>query len=227
MDTPVSTPAQDWPPYQWSLRRWSSTSTLEAFGVQSGLAPIIRDGNPSPSASGLPRLTLARLRLSFRLKWSRKLNKSKSTGIAGTVLIVDDNKDDVELARITLRKLFPQLCTQAVYSGEELIAYLQGDGGFADRREFPYPVLVFLDLRMPGMDGYDVLAWLRDRAPHHYIPVIVLTVVDEMQNITRAYVLGARSFLIKPLQAIDLANAVSGVQDWLDLIRGPELQEAH
>src|SRR5579862_6264025 len=78
----------------------------------------------------------------------------------GTVLIVDDNEDDVVLARRALGKLFPQLCTRAVHSGEEFIAYLQEENGFSDRTEFPYPTLVLLDLKMGGMDGFDVLRWL-------------------------------------------------------------------
>jgi len=120
-------------------------------------------------------------------------------GRLGTVLIVDDNPDDVALTRQTLGKLFPQLRTRVVHSGEDCLAYLQGKNGFADRTEFPYPMLVLLDLRMFGPDGWDVLLWLRDHPPHNYVPVIVLTVSDEMQLVKRAYALGARSFLTKPL----------------------------
>ena len=125
----------------------------------------------------------------------------------GTVLVVDDDLDDAGLARRTIGKLFPQLGTRAVHSGEELISYLQGKNGFSDRTEFPYPVLLLLDLKMSGLDGFDVLLWLRDHPPHNFIPVIVLTGTGEMELAKRAYALGARSFLTKPLRVIELANA--------------------
>jgi len=74
---------------------------------------------------------------------------------------------------------------------------------------------------MSGLDGFDVLLWLRDHPPHNFIPVIVLTGTGEMELAKRAYALGARSFLTKPLRTIELANAVSGLQDWLELTRPP------
>lgn len=147
----------------------------------------------------------------------------KSNPTPGNVLIVDDNEDDARLARRALGKLFPQLCTRSVHSGEEFIAYLQGDDGFSDRMEFPYPILALLDLKMGGLDGFDVLLWLRNHPPHNYLPVIVLTVSGEMSLVKRAYALGARSFLTKPLGANELQNAVNGLQDWLQLVRSPVL----
>lgn len=131
--------------------------------------------------------------------------------------------DEAKLARHTIGKMFPQLGTRAAHSGEELISYLQGKNGFADRREFPYPVLVLLDLKMSGLNGFDVLLWLRDHPPHNFIPVIVLTGAGEMALAKRAYALGARSFLTKPLRTVELANAVGGLQDWLELTRPPVL----
>jgi len=131
--------------------------------------------------------------------------------------------DDVQLARHALGKLFPQLCTRAVLSGEEFVSYLDGRNGYADRKAFPYPILVLLDIKMSGMSGFDVLHWLREHPPHHYIPVIVLTVSGETELVKRAYALGARSFLTKPLRALDLANAVSSLEDWLELVRAPIL----
>ena len=72
-------------------------------------------------------------------------------------------------------------------------------------------ILVLLDLKMGELSGFDVLLWLRDHSPHNFLPVIVLTVSGEMGLVKRAYALGARSFLTKPLQAIELANAVGGL----------------
>jgi len=139
----------------------------------------------------------------------------------GSLLVVDDDADDVQLALRTIGKLFPEMTARAVRSGEALISYLQGENEFGNRADFPYPLLVLLDLKMPGLDGFDVLRWLRDHPPHHFIPVIVLTGVGEMQRAGRAYALGARSFLTKPLRRHDLGNAVRGLQERIELVRTP------
>jgi CheY-like chemotaxis protein len=143
-----------------------------------------------------------------------------TTNPTGTVLIVDDNADDVKAACRAIGTLYPQLCTRAVYSGEELLCYLKGETGFSDRKNFPYPVLILLDLKMSGMDGFDVLLWLRNNPPHNFVPVVVLTGGDgKAQCASRAYALGARSFLTKPLQDLDIQNTVQTLQDWLQLVR--------
>jgi len=146
-------------------------------------------------------------------------NKRSPDVAPGIVLVVDDDADDARAAVRTINKLFPELSTRAVYSGEDLISYLQGENEFSDRNEHPYPLLVLLDLKMGGVSGFDVLLWLRDHPPHNYIPVIVLTGTGELNMASRAYALGARSFLTKPLQRVELENAVRGFEHWVQQIR--------
>lgn len=138
--------------------------------------------------------------------------------------MVDDDAYDAKLACRSIGILYPHLCTRTVLSGKEAVSYLKGDNGFADRANFPYPVLVLLDLRMPEMDGFEVLAWLRNHPPHNFVPVVVLTGEDnKAQTAKRAYALGARSFLTKPLQDSDLENTIRGLNAWLNLKRdGPD-----
>jgi CheY-like chemotaxis protein len=134
----------------------------------------------------------------------------------GTVLVVDDDVDEARLALHTLRELFPQLCTRTVHSAEDLFFYLQGEHGFSDRSEFPYPNLVLLDLKMAGLDGFDALLWLRRHPPHNDIPVIALTEASEPQLAKSAYLLGARSCLTKPLRVDEFENVIQGFREWLD-----------
>ncbi len=132
--------------------------------------------------------------------------------MTGTVLVVDDERNIAALTCDVVEKAFPGLSARLVDSGEGCLAYLQGTGDFSDRAKFPYPVAVLLDLKMPGVDGFDVLAWMRDNPPHHRVPVIVLTATTDAAMAKRAYGLGARSFLHKPFQAADLVNAFKGLQ---------------
>jgi CheY-like chemotaxis protein len=118
----------------------------------------------------------------------------------GAVLIVDDDVDDAFSTLRTLEELFPQLCMRAVHSAKDLFNYLEGKHGFSDRTEYPYPILVLLDLKMAGQDGFDALIWLRRHPPHHDTPVIALTELGELQLATCACALGACSFLTKPIR---------------------------
>jgi CheY-like chemotaxis protein len=101
-----------------------------------------------------------------------------------------------------------------VSSGAEFICYVIGKNGFADRTDFPYPILVLLDLRMPNMHGFQVLSWLRDHPPHNLLPVVVLTASGEVQAAQYAYQLGARSFLTKPLRANEFKETMGKLQEW-------------
>jgi CheY-like chemotaxis protein len=124
------------------------------------------------------------------------------------ILIVDDDPDDANLIRRTVLSLHPKPAVQIVTRGIDLKAYLDGQGRYADRETFPYPGLILLDLRMPEMDGFEVMEWLKSQPRHATITVIVMSAFDQQKNITRAYQLGARTFLRKPVNAELIRDAV-------------------
>jgi CheY-like chemotaxis protein len=126
----------------------------------------------------------------------------------GTVLIVDDDGDELRLTQRVVAQVCPQLNIKGVRSGAELIDYVKGERGFSDRAEFPYPVLILLDLRMPEMHGFEVLLWLSTHPPHNGIPAVVLTGSGEVVLAQQAYALGARSFLTKPLNPTELKHTM-------------------
>lgn len=129
----------------------------------------------------------------------------------GPILIVDDNPADVVLTRHAIKKLKLENPLHVLPGGKQLIAYLKGDGIYHDRKKFPYPVLLLLDLKMPHMDGFDVLAWLKDHPQHGAFPVVVLSGSEDLRQANRAYLLGARSFLAKPMDLADFKNTVEAL----------------
>jgi CheY-like chemotaxis protein len=125
-----------------------------------------------------------------------------------SILIVDDNSDEAALIKRAVLSLRPKSSVQIVLSGNELKDWLEGQGRYADREAFPYPALILLDLRMPEMNGFEVMEWLRNQPRHAVIPVIVISFFDGQKNIKRSYQLGARTFLRKPVSPETISDAI-------------------
>ncbi len=139
-------------------------------------------------------------------------------------LVVEDNKDDVLLLRRAFQKAKVLNPVHVVSGGEEAIAYLSGTGKYANRVEFPLPSLVLLDIKMPRIDGFEVLRWIRAQPGLSTLRVIMLTSSDEVHDMNTAYQLGANSFLIKPVdfeRFVEISQALAGYWLWMD--RAPEV----
>jgi CheY-like chemotaxis protein len=135
---------------------------------------------------------------------------TQSLARGGPVVIVDDDVSDALFADGIINDLQPQFPGQILTSGEDLVAYLQGENLYSDRSRYPYPILVLLDLEMPAMDGLEVLKWLRGHPEHAEVPVVVLSgCLGMARQVTEAYRLGALSFLPKPLQQSDVHSILS------------------
>ena len=138
------------------------------------------------------------------------------------ILIAEDREDDIVLIRRSLIGAHVSNPIQIVRNGEEVIAYLEGEGKFANRDEFPLPALLLLDLNMPRMDGFDVLRWIRQQPGLKALRVIVLTASAEMHVVNRAYELGANSFLVKPMDLENFVEMSRFLNDyWLRLDKSP------
>jgi CheY-like chemotaxis protein len=129
---------------------------------------------------------------------------------SGTILLVEDNEDDVFLMKRALKGAGVTNPLQVVEDGQQAIDYLSGTGQFSNREQFPIPAIVFLDLKLPILRGLEVLDWIRQQPHLEDVVVVVLTSSNEPYDLKEAYRLGANSYLVKPPtadQLIDLAKA--------------------
>ena len=107
------------------------------------------------------------------------------------------------------------------------MAYLAGEGPFADRQRHPFPVLVLLDLKLPRRSGLEVLEWIRAQTGLKRLPVVVLTSSKEATDVNRAYDLGANSYLVKPVGFDSLLELVKSLEVyWLILNQKPDVSAA-
>ena len=134
------------------------------------------------------------------------------------ILVADDSADDVHFMLRAFRRSGLLNPVFVVHDGDEAVAYLNGDGKFADRREYPLPSLLLLDLKMPNRNGFEVLDWIRRHPRLKHIRVVVLTNSGEVTDINRSYALGANSFMVKPVnqdQLFAISDALKGYWVWI------------
>jgi CheY-like chemotaxis protein len=143
------------------------------------------------------------------------------------ILLVEDSPDDALLIQRAFRKANLANSVQLVRDGEEAVAYLKGDPPFSDRSQFPLPVLMLLDLKLPRRSGLEVLEWVRQDSTLKRLPVVVLTSSRESVDVNRAYDLGVNSYLTKPVGFEALLEMVKRVNlYWLILNEPPEIGRA-
>jgi CheY-like chemotaxis protein len=130
------------------------------------------------------------------------------------ILIAEDNPQDILLIEYALQQGNIRCGFQVVNDGEQALAYLNGSEKYQDRQAYPIPSILLLDLNMPLLSGFEVLAWIRQQPDFHGLPVVVLSHSTEARDITRAYEMGATSFLTKPLQASELLSLVQALQGY-------------
>jgi CheY-like chemotaxis protein len=126
-----------------------------------------------------------------------------------TILIVEDDPNDQFLLERAFRKIGVTDPIHIVNDGREAIAYMKGEGRFANRSEYCYPTFVLTDLKMPGADGFAVLEFLKKNPDWAIIPTVVLSSSADLDDIKRAYRLGASSYHTKQ----------SNPEDFLDQIK--------
>ena len=114
------------------------------------------------------------------------------------ILLVEDLTDDVFMIRYSLKQIHVTNPIEVAQDGEEALAYLRKAGNYEDGGSYPLPGLVLLDLKMPRMDGFAVLGWIREQSRFNLLPVVVLTNSLDTRDANAAYAAGANSFVVKP-----------------------------
>jgi len=133
------------------------------------------------------------------------------------ILLAEDDKNDIFLMRRAfdnagfLNPLF------VVHNGQQAIQFLEGSGDYSARDKYPLPGLLLLDLKMPLMDGFDVLAWLRTQSQFDTLPVVVLTSSKLETDVNKSRELGVYDYRVKPHSFEDLVRLLDDVRKcWLD-----------
>ncbi|HET7893514.1 MAG TPA: response regulator [Candidatus Sulfotelmatobacter sp.] len=141
------------------------------------------------------------------------------------ILLVEDNPDDVELTLHTLRKENLANNIQVARDGEEAIEFLFGNGSSPDHFLERPPNLILLDLKLPKVDGMEVLKRLKDNPQTKTIPVVILTSSKEERDLVKGYNLGANSYIQKPVDFDQFRNTVKSVGLYWLVINQPPVPE--
>jgi CheY-like chemotaxis protein len=132
------------------------------------------------------------------------------------ILVAEDNPNDALFLKRAFLRAGINSPMQFVSDGEEAINYLGGSAPFKDRESFPLPNVLILDLKMPRLNGFDVLKWVRQQPGLRRLPVIVFTSSSDPGDVDLAHELGANAYAIKPAGADDLSTTVQAIEKyWL------------
>jgi CheY-like chemotaxis protein len=138
------------------------------------------------------------------------------------ILLVEDNPSDLEVALRALKE--HNLCNkvQIARDGEEALDFIFCQGPYADRRLDELPRVILLDLKLPLIDGMEVLRQIRGDARTRNVPVVVLTSSTEERDVVESYALGVNSYIAKPVDFDQFSNAMQTIgMYWLMLNRPP------
>jgi DNA-binding response OmpR family regulator len=136
---------------------------------------------------------------------------------AATVLLIEDEETEARLVQIAFNRIGLRNSMRWVASAEEALSYLSGQGIFSDRKLYPLPQLILLDLKMPSKSGFDVIPKVRKQKSFRDIPIIILSSSSYKPDIERALNLGADEYIVKPLDIRELENHLKDLKHkWLE-----------
>ena len=138
-----------------------------------------------------------------------------------TVLLVEDDVNDVLLMHHAFKAGDFNFPVREVTSGEQAIAYLKGEGVYSDRKEFPMPAMLILDLNMRRTNGFEVLTWIRLQPWLSHLRVVITSTSAEPRDVERAYLLGASCYIVKPLLLADLGAVVRTLREFVGIDHFP------
>jgi CheY-like chemotaxis protein len=138
------------------------------------------------------------------------------------VLVAEDQESEV----IIYQNAFRRCGISGIYyvnDGREAVEYLSGDGQYADRQKHPFPTCMLLDLKMPRMDGLDVLQWMLDHPTCRVIPTVMMSNSGIPADINRAYMLGVNAYFTKPTRLQEMVDVLALIHHFWTVSQKPEL----
>jgi len=140
------------------------------------------------------------------------------------ILLIEDDFADAKLLTRKFERAGVQNSVVHLNNGDKALAYLTGVAEYSDRKQHPLPILILLDLKLPGMSGLELLPVIRRTREVKPIPVVVLTSEESDQIVRGAYELGANSYLVKSADEAKVLEMAGSIRDyWLNLNRSPML----
>jgi CheY-like chemotaxis protein len=138
------------------------------------------------------------------------------------ILLVEDNRMDIELTLDAFREAKFLNRIHVAPNGQDALDYMFGRGQYADRNAYPMPSLILLDLKLPGIDGFEVLRQIKGTPLLKRLPVVILTSSKEEGDRALSYDIGANSYLVKPVSFEGFLNVVKQIEGyWLSLNVSP------
>jgi len=142
--------------------------------------------------------------------------------VPGTVLVVEDEPADARLLMRAFTRAGVLNPIKHLSRGDEALAFLEGINQYADRGTHPLPILIILDLKLPGMSGLELMRWIRLQRALRRIPILVLTGQKDDTYIQAAYDAGANSYLLKSFEQQEIDRVVNLITNyWLGLNESP------
>jgi CheY-like chemotaxis protein len=145
--------------------------------------------------------------MSLHTSEEKKLSWKKRTRLL-RILMVDDSEHDIHFVKHALDASGVGKSFNAVHNAEEAISYLRADDQYADRTKFPFPNVIFTDLKMPLADGYSLLTWLNAHPTCSVIPTIVFSSSGLREDVARVYQHGANAYIVKPNTLEELVHII-------------------
>jgi CheY-like chemotaxis protein len=151
-----------------------------------------------------------------------KFFSGKGNPMLKPILLVEDKADDRDLITRALKRINCPLVIQTAETGKEAIAYVRGEGLYADRQNYPIPVLILMDLQLPDMKGTEIIQKLRAESQTRWVPMILITGNEGPGVASAGYRAGASAVLGKPYSLEELEQQMTAVCDfWLRWSRSP------
>ena len=141
------------------------------------------------------------------------------------ILLVEDEEAHAELTRRAIRKAGNANRIDILTDGEEALDYVFNRAKYADKTKYPFPGLIMLDIKLPGIDGIEVLKQIKEHPVLKKIPVIMLTTSDREEDICRSYTHCANSYLTKPVGFKEFEEKITQIEFyWMILNQPPSLE---
>jgi CheY-like chemotaxis protein len=141
------------------------------------------------------------------------------------VLLVEDDSFDVQLIKTALDRTPGEINLIRVDDGDKAVDYLSGVAPYDDRKKYPIPLTMILDIKLPKRSGLEVLQWLRDQSgPICRLPILMLTSSSHQVDINRAFERGVNAYFTKPESVKELTNMLGEFKNfWLKRMEFPEI----